>query len=418
MASKTFKKVKIKWNEKELEGILLPYEDSNVYMLKLENGYNIGIKKDEVESFEELGEIKIDYEESSSNNEGEISVIACGGTISSRVDYKTGAVIPSMNFSVFEGLKEKVKAIELFKVFSEEFTTEHWKELAKSVYSELKDGNPVIVLHGTDTMHYSASAVAFAIQQLNNPVVFTGSQRSVDRPSSDAKQNVLNSILTAKQNFGEVVIVMHSSSSDDFAYVHRGVKARKMHTSRRDAFKSINIKPLAKANYERKLFEKLEENYPLRNRTKLGSLQNDFNDNVGILYYYPGLKPEFVSKFSEFDGIVVVGTGLGHVSAGASKDNRTKPILNELKQLIESDVKVVMAPQTINGRINMNVYSTGRRLLEIGIIGNYADMVPETAFVKLSWVLAREKRYKKVKEIMESNIVGEITERSEYLKEY
>ncbi len=408
-----FKKARINWKGKVFEGVLMPYEDKDSYILKLSNGYNIGIPKNE-STLEIIGEETLSYEEKLSK-EGEITVIGCGGTISSRVDYNTGAVIPSMNFSAFEGIKKKIKAIELFKIFSEEFTTEHWKELSKTIYEEAKNENPVIVLHGTDTMHYSSAAVAFSIPSLNIPVIFTGAQRSVDRPSSDAKENVLNSIFSSTQNFGEVVVLMHSSINDGSAYIHRGVKVRKLHTSRRDAFQSVNIKPLAEVNYEENKFKLIEKLYPLRSPSPLSKLENHFNENVAILYYYPGMPPSLISKYSEFEGIVIAGTGLGHVSLGVNNDRRIKPVYKELKELIDSDVKIVMVSQTIHGRINMNVYSTGRKLLELGVIGNYTDMTIETAFVKLSWVLGKEKRYSKVKELMETNLVGEITERSEYL---
>ncbi len=402
-------KVEINWKGKKLLGVLLPSEGEN-YLIKLENGYNIAIPKKEAR-LEIKERIKRKIEENLKDEGGEISVIGCGGTISSRVDYETGAVVPSMNFAAFEG--ENVKAIELFKEFSENFFQEHWKKLAERAYEELKEGKKVIILHGTDTMHYSSAALSFAIRELNNPIIFTGSQRSVDRPSSDARENVLNSIFAAKQGFGEVTVLMHSSIEDDWGFLHRGTRVRKMHTSRRDAFKSINILPLAKVSYSKKEFILIEKEFPLKKAGRLGKLENEFEEEVAILYFYPGMKPSLISKYSEFKGIVLAGTGLGHVSVSGKNS-----LIKELKELIDSGVQVVMTSQTINGRINMNTYSTGRKLQEIGVIGNFCDYTIESAFVKLSWVLAREKRREKVKELMEKNIAGEITERSRFIENF
>ena len=420
-----FKKVRVEWKGKLIEGILIPYEGKEAkdyIFIKLPNGYNVGIKKSEarLEVIEEVEEKGVEGKrgKEAKVKKGEVAVIGCGGTIRSRVDYKTGAVYPAIsaeflrkNYSEVESIAS-IETHSLFNIFSENINAYHWEKIAEAVYEKLKENKGVVVLHGTDTMHYTASAIAFAIQELNKPVVLTGSQRSSDRPSTDAKLNFLNAVYSAKQGFGEVVIAMHGTINDDYVFLHRGVKARKMHTSRRDAFKSINIRPLAKVDYRRGVFEKVEESLPLREAQRLGKLRNKFNENIGMLYVYPGLKPELVEKFDMFDGVVVVGTGLGHVPIG--KEERIKSIYEELKGLREKGIPLVITSQTLYGRINLNVYRTGRELLELGVIGNECDMLPEVAYVKLSWVMGYEKDEKRIKEIMEKNLVGEITLRSSY----
>lgn len=406
----------------------MPYKDESEILLKLENGYNIGLSKDSISDFEIIEEIEEQPEnkkaDEKTNNDYDVSVIGCGGTISSRVDYSTGAVIPELNssqiaqnFGNIDELKG-IKTKELFKLFSEDFNTMHWKETAKAIYEELKSGKSVVVAHGTDTMHYTASAIAFSIQQMNAPVIFTGSQRSSDRPSSDAKENFLNALFSARQDFGEVVIGMHSNVDENKMHLHRAVKARKMHTSRRDAFKSINIQPLALVDYKSKNFEKIEKQYPIKEKQKLSKLENDFSDKVAMLYIFPGIKPEFIEKFSDYDAIVFAGTGLGHAPVGGSADSKTISIYEKLISLRERGIILAMSSQTIFGRINMNVYSTGRKLLELDVIGNLCDMTPDTMFVKLSWVMGKKRKYQEIKELMEKNLVGEIAERSIYYGDF
>ena len=424
--------LKLIWKGKEITGRPLDYSLEDGFVIKLPSGYNIGISFSSVEGIEVIEkpekkeepthlslskeEIEFLYPKSKGKEKKKkrVVVLGCGGTISSAVDYETGAVKPRLSPGFISSAYPEVEEIavietkELFSIFSEEIGIYHWKEIAKEAYSYLKEGKPVVVLHGTDTLSYTASALAFSIQSLNQPVILTGSQRSSDRPSSDAKLNFLNSLYAATKNVGEVAVVMHSSVNDDFSFLHRGVKVRKMHTSRRDAFKSIGIKPLAKVDYRKGIFERIERNYPLKETSRLSALENDFEEDVAMLYIHPGIKPSLISKLSEYKGVVLVATGLGHVPLGISHSTAYS-ILKELQGLIESGVAVAITSQAIYGRINLSVYAVGRKLLELGVIGDKLDLLPEVAFVKLSWALAKEKKIEKVKQLMEKNLVGEIS---------
>jgi len=305
-----------------------------------------------------------------------------------------------------------IRAKSVFSILSEDLTPKHWQVLAEEIREEIKSGcTGVVILHGTDTMHYTSAALSFMLQKLPVPVVLVGAQRSPDRGSSDNRQNLISALLAAKSDIATVSLCMHSTVNDDSCLLHLGTKVRKLHSSRRDAFKSVNRLPIAKIFPKEKRIEPLSS-YDKRGNSPELEFDNKINGNVGLLYAHPGIKPQLVDKFADYDGIVVAGTGFGHVSTNPSNDKLALPVIGNLKALIDSDVKVVMAPQTIFGRVNLNVYSAGRLLKEIGVIGDGCDFTPETALVKLMWVLGHEKKYAKVKKEMETNIAGEITERS------
>jgi len=416
-------RIRVLWKGKTIEGVVMPQTNSERIVLKLDSGYNVGLERKNVEKIERIGKEKMSRpkEKKTEGKKGEIRILGCGGTIASKIEYRTGAVYPLLSAeelkSAFPEIDEiaTIDARNVFSVLSEDMNQEHWKVMAEEIKKEIEDGaKGVVVLHGTDTMAYSCSAMAFALQNLPVPVVFTGAQRSADRPSSDNRMNLLNAIFTAKQDVGEVVLVMHATSNDDFCFVHRGVKVRKMHTSRRDAFRSINIPPLAKVDYRTGKFEKIFE-YKKRSAGGL-RFDNRFSDEVAMVYFYPGMKPEFLDPLFKYRGVVIIGTGLGHVSANPFNEKMGRPVIGKIKELVDSDVVVAMASQCISGRINMNVYTTGRAVMESGVIGHLADWTPEAAFVKLCWVLGHERNAKKAKEEMMKNLVGEISERSLYIE--
>ena len=408
------------------EGLLMPrtYE-SEIIVLKLDNGYNIGIKLDaktsgnikllaKSENKKEIKEIE--------QHHGEIAILGCGGTIASKIEYKTGAVFPAISPQELRATFPSIENIatihtkQLFHLFSEDISSKHWQVIADAIAKEIKENvNGVVLMHGTDMMHYSAAAISFMLQNLPVPVIFVGAQRSSDRPSSENKMNMLNAVFAAKQDVAEVSVCMHASTNDDFCYLHRGVRARKFHTSRRDAFKSVNSKPLAVVDHTNNKFDIIiDGDYRKRddsNKTKL-KIDTRMNENVAMIYAHPNLSPKFIAKLSDFDGVVILGTGLGHVSTNPFEDKNAKAVLPEVKSLIDSGIPVVMAPQAIFGRVDMKVYTTGRLLSDAGVIGDGCDWTAETAFCKLSWVLGHTKDMKKIKEEMLTNFAGELSERS------
>lgn len=414
-------RVRLRKDGRIYEGLLMPRaSESATIVIKLDNGYNVGIHTSDFELVKK-GAVK-KPEIPCHDLNGEISILGCGGTISSKVEYTTGAVYPAISpcelkkaFPEIENISS-IRARQIFALLSEDMNSKHWQIAADSIISEINDGaKGVVVMHGTDTMTYTSAAISFMIQNLPVPVVFVGAQRSSDRPSSENEMNLLNSVYAAKSELAEVAVCMHATSNDDFCHLHRGVRARKMHTSARSAFQTINGTPLAAVDYKTKMLKQIS---PFRKRTdnhnKNMKIDTKINENVALVYVHPNIKPKLISSLSDYDGVVLVGTGLGHVPTNPFGDTNAKPILSELEQLIKSGITVAMSSQTLYGRLNFNIYTAGRLLGDIGVIGNGADWTPETAFVKLSWVLGHEKNQKKVAQEMMTNMVGEISERSSF----
>ena len=403
--------IRIKKEGRTYEGILMPhheFSDENIVTIKLRNGYNIGVEVNrdtKIEILEKGKEkeklkVKVPFDPKKKT----ISILGTGGTIACYVDYRTGAVHPAYSaddlaFSAPEIFDVcNVRARIVYQLLSENMEVDHWKRLAREIAKEFNSNavSGVVVPHGTDTMSYTAAALSFMLKNLTGPVVLVGAQRSSDRPSSDAYQNLLDAALVAsKTDIGEVVVLMHGESSDSHTVIHRGTKVRKMHTSRRDAFKSINVPPLGiVSNGEIKLMQ------GYRKRREGEVLVDDkMERDVSIVYFYPGMEPDDIPRKK---GIVLMGTGLGHVSSR---------LIPRLKELIDDGTTIVMTSQCIYGRVNMNVYSTGRDLLKIGVIP-CEDMLPEVAYVKLMWVLAHATDREEIKRLMLTNLAGEISERS------
>jgi len=395
------------------EGILMPhhaFSGDGIVVVKMDNGYNIGVRPaSEIEILERAEEPLSSHTGPTADISGDdlpvISIVSTGGTIASFVDYKTGAVHPAMTADDFlTAVPELSKRFNVrtrvpFSILSEDMTPKHWIELAEMVAEELNTGaSGVIIPHGTDTMGYTAAALSFLLPELPGPVVLVGSQRSSDRPSSDATMNLLAAARLTQENIADVVIAMHETSSDTVVAVHRGTRARKMHTSRRDAFKSINSPVLAEIEGDN---VKFLADYRKRKDVR-AEVKGGLNENVRLIYSYPGLTPDTFSKMVEgAKGLVIAGTGLGHVSSA---------LVGKLEELRDEGVPVVMTSQCLNGTVNMNVYSTGRNIMNAGVIPA-GDMLPETALVKLMWVLSQTSDMMEIKEMMLTPVAGELSDR-------
>ncbi len=412
-------RIKVRSGDNIFYGLLMPRPysgDPSILVIKLDNGYNLGVKADSVELEAKHEKAPQEKHHEEKPKKGDIAILGCGGTIASRIEYRTGAVYPSITpkelRAAFPELEKwPIHSKSVFSLFSEDMNAHHWKLLADEIEKEIKSGSKgVVVMHGTDTMSYTSAAVSFMLQDLPAPVVFVGSQRSSDRPSSENKMNMLNAVFSASQDLGEVTVCMHAGTDDDNCHLHRGTRVRKMHTSRRDAFRSVNSRPLFAVDYRTKRFEALGEHVP-RHKGNLVA-KKSLNDNVALIYAYPNIKPSFISALDSYDGVVLAGTGLGHVPVNPFNDKNAKGILKPLTELVQSGIPVVMSSQTIYGRLCMRVYTNGRLLRDAGIIGDGADWTPETAYVKLCWALGQTKKIKEVEKLMMTNIVGEISSRS------
>jgi glutamyl-tRNA(Gln) amidotransferase subunit D len=401
--------IKIIRGNEQYEGVLMPhheFSDEDIITIKLATGYNIGVAVDESTT------IILVQKQSPSEQQAKripfdpkkptISIVGTGGTIACYVDYRTGAVHPATSaeqlaFSVPEIFDLfNVNAQVAFQMLSENIEVPHWQRLAEIIAKELNSGaHGVVVPHGTDTLGYTAATLSFMLKDLSGPVVLVGAQRSSDRPSSDAAQNLMAAArVAATSDIGEVVVVMHGELSDSFSLIHRGTKVRKLHSSRRDAFKTVNEQPLG--TVDQGIITMKE---PYRKKT-VGTVrvENKMEEDVAIVYFHPGMKPEEIPKKK---GLILMGTGLGHVNTS---------LIQTLQKMIEDGTTVVMTSQCLFGRVNMRVYSTGRDLIKAGVISG-EDMLPETAYVKLMWALAQAKTPGEVEQLMTTNITGEISER-------
>jgi glutamyl-tRNA(Gln) amidotransferase subunit D len=420
-------------------GILMPrFEsaDENHLVIKLKNGYNIGIELTKIESItkimQEPNQTVSNMPSSSSSSsssssipeppikrlEGEgksipkIALISTGGTIASKVDYRTGGVHAAISASeLYASIPElgnyaSVDTEVLLNEYSENLKPEHWSLIANKVAQKVKSGRyqGIIISHGTDTMHYTASALSFALQNLPIPVVLVGAQRSSDRPSSDAALNLIGGIVFAiKSNYSGVFVAMHASSSDDVIACHVGTRVRKNHTSRRDAFESIDVTPVAliKGN----IVEMQDSQIKLQKRDSSSErfvVKPDYDSRVILLKYHPGFDPELIKHAivdAGYKVIILEGTGLGHIG---------RESFPQIQKAIKSGLMVFMTSQCVWGRVRMTVYDTGRDLLNIGVIP-LSDMIAETAIVKAMWVLANSKDSESAKKIMQENIANEIS---------
>lgn len=401
------------------EGVLIPrsdFGDDKHVVIKLNNGYNIGILVTRETRIERIGTgAKPTFSTpplpTQEPNLPKVTILSTGGTIASRVDYRTGGVRPALTandlYSVVPELSHiaVIEAEILFSIFSENITPKHWTRTAKHVAKHVKNGVAgVVVAHGTDTIGYTAAALSFTLQDLPVPVILVGSQRSADRPSSDAATNLIGAVkAAAKAPFAEVAVAMHETVSDKSIVFHRGTKVRKCHTSRRDAFKSIDTPPLARLENDK--IQMLSKNYQERDPERELTLKPGFDEKVALVKVYPSLGARVIEWYaSNFNGIVLEGTGLGHIGSGC---------FSALKRAIAENVVVGMTSQCIWGRVNMDVYDTGRDLLQIGVVP-LGDMLPETALVKMMWVLDHAKDVSEARELLTKNIANEISNRTAY----
>ncbi|MEM2956285.1 MAG: Glu-tRNA(Gln) amidotransferase subunit GatD [Candidatus Pacearchaeota archaeon] len=407
--------VEIKTAKDTFKGTLLESYEPSVYLLKLDSGYNIGIEKAKVKSIKIIGKARAasfpEIKMKSSKNLPGISIISTGGTISSRIDYKTGAVKwlmkPEQVFALAPKMLNIVKINKIespFMMASENMSAENWIDIAKIAVKLLneEENKGIIITHGTDTLHYTSAALSFMLQNLNKPVVLTYAQRSTDRGSTDTPLNLTCSAYVTLSNIAEVMLVGHSSINDNFCYALRGTKVRKMHTSRRDTFRPINDLPIAKISEDGQI-DILAKEFNVRNDKKVIA-DTEFEEKIALIKYYPGANFDIIDfyKDQKYKGIIIEATGLGHVGTEEAKYNW----IPSIRSAIDAGMTICFAPQTFYGRLDPYVYAPGRELLKAGVI-YLSDILPETAYVKLGWVLGHTKEKEKIKELMLKNLAGE-----------
>ncbi len=412
------------WSDAEIKtsrgvytGIILPRSetaDDRHVVIKLRSGYNVGILTASIENVKITGrkeahykipEKAFPYDPAKPN----VKLLGTGGTIASRLDYRTGAVIPAFSPGELYGSVPELADIcnldteKLFGVFSENMGPEQYIATAKAIGREIEKGiHGIVIGHGTDTLHHTSAILSFMVQDSPVPIVMVGSQRSSDRPSSDAALNLMHSVKTAAESdIAEVMICMFGPTSDTYGLLHRGTRVRKMHSSYRSTFRTIGDTPIAMVSREK--ITPLRQDYKRRRSDNKVKIDTAFDDRVAIVYYYPNMKPDIIDSLIDngYRGIVIAGTGLGHVN---------KPLYPALKRAKDKGISVYMTVQTLWGYVQMYVYDTGRDMMELGVIPG-ANMLPEVAYVKLGWALGHSSDPEEVRKIMLTPVAGEITER-------
>ncbi|MGA7369933.1 MAG: Glu-tRNA(Gln) amidotransferase subunit GatD [Nitrososphaeraceae archaeon] len=416
------------------QGTLMPRYgsmDKKHVVIKLKSGYNLGISSSNVKAIYK-SEYRFGRDTNLADNTQprlqigkenlqhvhKIALIGTGGTIASKVDYRTGGVSAALTASeIYDAVPElrnyaSIDADFMFNEYSENLEPHHWTQIANRISEKVRSGDyrGIVVSHGTDTMHYTAAALSFALHNLPIPVVLVGSQRSSDRPSSDGALNLIGATIFAiKSPYAGVFVAMHGSTSDDIISCHLGTRVRKNHTSRRDAFESIDRLPIATLNNAEVKIESQFVNIDIPNRLNNydKKLQNNFeveskfDPRVALIKYYPGQDPNLV-RYAVQTGsraIVLEGTGLGHVG---------RKFFPEIAKAIKSGVLIFMTSQCIWGRTNMKVYDTGRDLIELGVLP-LEDMTSETAVVKAMWTMANSHDNAEAAKMMQRNIANEVS---------
>jgi glutamyl-tRNA(Gln) amidotransferase subunit D len=414
-------KVEVKTKEGKFTGYVMPSADAKILTIKLDSGYNMGLKLGKDVKIKKVGalpkEKPVPIKPPIKKNLPNVVIIATGGTITSKVDYTTGGVSPlTKPEDVLLATPELLhivnvkKVISPFAIWSEDMSYVEWQKIAKEAAKELNqdDVSGVIVTHGTDFLHYTAAALSFMLKNLNKPVAVVGGQRSSDRGSFDGGMNLICAAHYCKSNIAEVAIVMHGNSADNFCIANRGVNTRKMHTSRRDAFRPINELPLAKIWPDGKI-EVLNKLIRQRNDKERVRADLDFEPRIALLKFFPGANPEILGHFIDkgYKGIIIEAAGLGQVATDPLNKKNWVPTI---KEAIDKGVFIGFAPQCLYGRLDPYVYSAGRRLLDTGAV-HLGSMLAETALVKLGCVLAHTKSKAEVKDLMLKNVAGEIVEK-------
>jgi len=415
------------WGQAEVEtsrgdfvGTILPRaenDDDQHIVMKIPTGYNIGIDVQTIIKMKETGYKKANYkipEKEFPKTPGlpRVKLFGTGGTIASRLDYRTGAVIPAFSPGELYGAVPELAEIcnleteKVFAVFSENMGPKQYISLAKAIGREIEKGvDGIVIGHGTDTLHHTGAALTFMIQNPPVPIVLVGSQRSSDRPSSDAALNLIHAMYTAgHSDIAEVMVCMFGPTSDDYGLLHKGTRVRKMHSSYRSTFRTIGDTPLATVKWGK--IKAIKKEYNHRRKDKNVEILPYFSDKVAMLYYYPAMKPDILDAMVDagYKGIIIVGTGLGHVN---------KELYPAIERAHEKGVHMFMTLQTLWGYVHMFVYDTGRDMMAKGIIPA-GNMLPEVAFIKLGWVLGQTDDPEEVKKLMLTPINDEITSREPY----
>ncbi|MBT60985.1 MAG: Glu-tRNA(Gln) amidotransferase GatDE subunit D [Euryarchaeota archaeon] len=422
----------------QLQGIVIPPASKGHLTVKLVNGYNASYPLEEISSIEVLGEHEAQQTVHShppehSDDLPRIRILHTGGTIASKVDYSTGAVVARFEpEELIASLPEltriaSIEAVKLGNMFSDDIRPQHWNAIADASKKAFDDGCVgVVVTHGTDTLHITAAALSFAWAGKGcappGRIAMVGSQRSSDRGSSDATENLLSAVHWAAHGPAPVggagdgvVVIMHASNNDGECAVYPGTGVRKVHSTRRDAFQPVNCEALASVVFDKNQprivlsdsYQTMRDSQPSR---EIAQRPSKYETGIRIAQFIAGpwLHSEEIEAIVQtgVQAIVIQGTGLGHLPIDdPEKDapENTK-VWRALTRCVNREIPIVVTNQCINGPVDMNVYSKGRKQLEMGLLGHGSVTAPDTVVVKVHWALSNSM---KVADAVASNLCGE-----------
>ncbi len=425
---KTGDSVKIITKDQEFEGILMPKPEllgDNTTIIKLNSGYNIGIDNSKIKKIElikkaeskDVKKVKLTVKKGLPT----ISILHTGGTIASKVDYRTGGVVaaftPEDLIAMFPELGKiaNINSELVASMWSDDLRFAHFSLLAKAIEKKVKEGSDgIIVGMGTDNLAVASAALSFIVESTPIPIIFVGAQRSSDRGSSDAAMNLICAAeFIVNTDFAGVAICMHEYTEDKSCAILSPNKTRKLHSSRRDAFKPVNDTIIARVDYSTRKIEFIKKDYFKKDKKISLIIKSKMEEKVGLLKIHVNMFPEQFAFFKDYKGLVIEGTGLGHTPGHVPNELASihKEIFPIIKKVVDSGCTVVMTTTCLFGRTEMHVYSKGRDLMDVGVISG-EDMLSETAFVKLSWLLANYPK-EEVKDLIGKNLRGEINYRIE-----
>lgn len=397
-------KINFELNGREKKGILIK-EEGEFSHVKLDNGYNIIVPKEDfnITKREKLESESPEKQKKQEKKTPRVLILHTGGTIASKVDYSTGAVsskfTPEEIMDLFPEITEmaSIDAKLVFNIASEDMNFAHYNKLIKEISQNCSKYDGIIITHGTDTLHYTSAALHMALKNLPVPVLLIGAQRSSDRPSSDAFLNLVSAIKFIEKNstfarkFTDIGICMHETPDDEECIILHGMNARKLHTSRRDAFAPVNKEKAGTINYYKDKVS-IKEEFTVLNSGTQQKLKYDFYKEdlkIGILKAHPNMFPEEIKAYKNFHGVVLEGTGLGHMPINKEENAEVhEENYKAFRELVENKVILLISSQTIHGQINMNIYSAGRKLKDIGVQGDFSRLTPESAFITLAYALS------------------------------
>jgi len=424
MTARAGDRVRVIASDEIREGILMPNEETDSVIIKLDSGYNVGIDNKRVKEIKVIEKYKeketlIKKEVKKDSKKPTISILHTGGTIASKVDYRTGAVFSSFNPEDLLNLFPELSDIANFRtqlvanMWSDDLRFKHFEIIAKAIEKEVKKGvDGIIIGMGTDNLAVASAALAFIVEQGPIPILLVGAQRSSDRGSSDAVMNIICAAeFISKTDFSGVAICMHESTADNNCAILPATKTRKLHSSRRDAFKPVNDTIIARIDYDTRKIQFIKKDYTKKDKKRKLIIKPKMEGKIGLLKIHINMFPEQFEFYKGYKGLIIEGTGLGHTPGQVPNEwcRIHEKIYPALKKVIDSGCIVVMTTQCLFGEVQMHVYDKGVDLTNLGVIPGQ-DMLPETAFVKLAWLLGNYKK-DEVKKLITANLRGEINER-------